>query len=164
MALNNTTDRYNYIYGSNARKVERFEEDYIGTTSPRKENPSRNNPPETKKKVRAQGKHQEAFDWKYTFMTVSALAFLCLGALFYVGETAKMNQLAKEIKVLKTQKAELQSEQVAIQSEIDKSINLDDIRDYAEKKLKLTVPDHSSIIYYNQDSSDYFRQYESVEK
>ena len=51
----------------------------------------------------------------------------------------------------------------SIQAEIDKSINLDQIKDYAEKKLHMIYPKDSDVLLYQRDSDDYFRQYESVD-
>ena len=159
MALNNTTDRYNYIYGNNARKLDRFT-DYYGGTSPRKEEPLPQ--PSRKKKQKKYVKTREAFDWRFTFMATLAIIFIFTAALFYVKETSEVNNMAQTIKELKDQKQNLQSRQVAIRSELDKAVNLDEIREYAEDKLDMVCPEHDNIIYYYQDSSDYFRQFESV--
>ncbi len=162
MALNNTTERLNYIYGNNARKVDRFA-NYTQTTSPRKENPSYGEI--TPKKQKKQNVHVvELFDTKYTILVLLAVLAIFMGALVYANQAARMNRLASEIRELKAEKVQLQSKQVSIMSEIDKAINLDSVRNYAEKKLGMVVPTHGKTIYYNQDSSDYFRQYESVDK
>ena len=50
----------------------------------------------------------------------------------------------------------------AIKAEIDKSINLDEIKEYAEKNLHMIYPEDSNILIYKGESNDYFRQYESV--
>ncbi len=159
MALNNTTDRYNYIYGNNARKLDRFT-DYYGGTSPRKEEPQPQ--PSRKKKQKKYVKTREAFDWRFTVMATLAILLIFTAALFYVKETSEVNNMAQTIKELKDQKQTLQSRQVAIRSELDKAVNLDEIREYAEDKLGMVSPEHENIIYYYQDSSDYFRQFESV--
>ena len=41
--------------------------------------------------------------------------------------------------------------------------NLDQIKDYAEKKLHMIYPKDSDVLLYQRDSDDYFRQYESVD-
>ena len=74
-----------------------------------------------------------------------------------------MNHLSAQISSLKTEKAELLSKQIALQTEIDKNINLDEIRTFAEEKLQMTYPVQDRVIYYNDSTSDYFRQYESVD-
>ena len=75
----------------------------------------------------------------------------------------RKSDLEKQISDLKTEKTSLESKQSAIQAEIDKSINLDQIKDYAEKKLHMIYPKDSDVLLYQRDSDDYFRQYESVD-
>ncbi len=160
MALNNTTDRFNYIYGNTARKLDRFS-DYYGETSPRKEQPLPQ--PRKKRKQKKYVKTHEAFDWKYTVMVVMAVSVIFAAALFYVRESSRMNTMANTVKELKEEKQSLQSRQVLIRSELDKAVNLDAVRSYAEDKLDMVYPEHDNVIYYHQDSSDYFRQHESVD-
>ena len=50
-----------------------------------------------------------------------------------------------------------------LQTEIDKNINLDEIRTFAEEELHMVYPGPEQVIYYNNSTSDYFRQYESVD-
>lgn len=162
MSLNNTSERYDYIFGNTARKVDNSYMDYQ-TTSPGKWNVPQQKP-QTKTKREPRIKVEDRFDSKYTFMIILALGVMALAAFINIRQTSRMNALAHDIKVLKTEKADLQSRQVSIQSEIDKAVNLDHIRQYAEDKLDMVYPDHDNVIYYHQDSSDYFRQYESVDK
>ncbi len=161
MALNNTTDRLNYIYGNNARKVERYA-DFSQTTSPRKEKPSYGEVA-PRKQVKQKVYVVELFDRKFTLLTMLAILVIFAGALFYVDKAAEVSKLSSDIRIAKERKVELESEQVSIKSEIDKAINLDSIREYAESELGMVMPAHEEIIYYNQESSDYFRHYESVE-
>lgn len=158
MALKNTNERYNYIYGNNARKVDRRIE-LDGGTSPRKLNPE----PQHKKKKKSRVWSVDAFDWKFTLMAVVALFVISVGCFYYIGEISRMTNMATQIRALKSEKTKLLSEQVAMQSELDKAINLDKIQEYAESHLDMVFPDHDDILYYYQDSSDYFRQYESVD-
>ena len=157
MDFNNTHDRYNYIFGNTARKVQ-IEE----STSPRKAQPQ----PKPKQKVRQKVLVHavDAFDWKYTFVIILALFMIAAGALFYIHEVSRMNQMTEKITELKNEKKKLQSKQVALQSELDKVINLDKVQKYAEENLDMIFPTHDDIIYYYQDSSDYFRLYESVDE
>ena len=166
MALRNTSERYEYIYGSNVRKLET---DTTGNqtakTVPAKKNVRR---PEQRKKgnkavdsetaaaIQKNAAKFLAFDWKYTLVASAA-------AMFYLHANAQLNVMEKQIADLKTEKTSLESKQSAIQAEIDKSINLDQIKDYAEKKLHMIYPKDSDVLLYQRDSDDYFRQYESVD-
>ena len=84
-------------------------------------------------------------------------------AMFYLHGTVRLSVMEKQISDLKTEKTTLLSKQSALQSEIDKSINLDEIKAYAEKKLHMIVPKDSNILLYQGETYDYFRQYESVD-
>ncbi len=163
MSLNNTTERFNYIYGNTARKIEEvpYEYEFEGT-SPRKRRPVTE--PARKRRPKKIVKTHEAFDWRFTVMTILAVVVIFTAALFYVREISRMNHMAETVKVLRKEKTDLQSRQVSIRSELNSVVNLDSIRDYAQKELNMVYPEHDHIIYYYQDSSDYFRQYESVDK
>ena len=104
-----------------------------------------------------------AFDWKYTLVALIAVIICSAAAMFYLHANAQLNVMEKQISDLKTEKTSLESKQSAIQAEIDKSINLDQIKDYAEKKLHMIYPKDSDVLLYQRDSDDYFRQYESVD-
>ena len=149
MALRNTSERYEYIYGSNVRKLET---DTAGK--------------QTAKAAAAIQKNAAkflAFDWKYTLVALIAVIICSAAAMFYLHANAQLNVMEKQISDLKTEKTSLESKQSAIQAEIDKSINLDQIKDYAEKKLHMIYPKDSDVLLYQRDSDDYFRQYESVD-
>ena len=77
--------------------------------------------------------------------------------------TVRLNNLSAQIADLKSEKENLLSEQNALQTEIDKNINLDEIRTFAEEELHMVYPGADQIIYYNSSTEDYFRQYESVD-
>ena len=80
--------------------------------------------------------------------------------MFYLHGTVQLNVMEKQISDLKTEKATLLSKQNAIKAEIDKSINLDEIKEYAEKNLHMIYPEDSNVLLYKGESNDYFRQYE----
>ena len=95
-------------------------------------------------------------------MSVIAVVLCASAAMFYLHGTVQLNVMEKQISDLKTEKATLLSKQNAIKAEIDKSINLDEIKEYAEKNLHMIYPEDSNILIYKGESNDYFRQYESV--
>lgn len=178
MAFHNTSDRYKYIYGSNVTKLDYRGEYDTGAEAQRAEAPKKvrkqntasrpsskpkmTNPETTSAIQKNQAKFLE-FDWKYTLVTAVAILICAVSCLAYVGGTVQLNALSSEMSALKTQKAELESKQAALQAEIDKNINLDEIRTFAEKELNMTYPEPDHMIYYTDGTSDYFRQYESVD-
>ena len=173
MALRNTSERYEYIYGSNVRKLET---DTAGKQTakavPAKKNVRRPEQRRTGNKaadseaaaaIQKNAAKFLAFDWKYTLVALIAVIICSAAAMFYLLANAQLNVMEKQISDLKAEKTSLDSKQSAIQAEIDKSINLDQIKDYAEKKLHMIYPKDSDVLLYQRDSDDYFRQYESVD-
>ena len=147
MAFRDTSERYEYIYGSNVKKLDR---ETAGSTK------------SGSTKRAGNTARFLAFDWKYTLIAVIAVVLCASAAMFYLHGTVQLNVMEKQISDLKTEKATLLSKQNAIKAEIDKSINLDEIKEYAEKNLHMIYPEDSNILIYKGESNDYFRQYESV--
>ncbi len=178
MALHSTSERYKYIYGSNVTKMDSEEHYGDGTHGAQPERkreirrkradsaaPQRKKPldPEKEAAIRRNKERLLEFDWKYTLITAMAVIICVAAALVYVRGTVYLNDLETEVSSLTTEKADLLSEQNALQTEIDKNINLDEIRAYAEDELQMVYPDSEQVIYYSSSTSDYFRQYESVD-
>lgn len=178
MAFHNTSDRYNYIYGSNVTKLDQIGDYDTGIRkkkpesggNTRKQNVAKRpapkakmTNPETEAAIQKNRARFLEFDWKYTMVTAVAIMICAVSCLAYVGGTVHLNNLSGQVSALKTQKAELESKQAALQAEIDKNINLDEIRTFAEQELHMTYPDPDHMIYYTDGTNDYFRQYESVD-
>ena len=174
MAFRNTSERYEYIYGSNVRKLDKETTDIrSGNSGPGankakkpeyKTNRSRTEGVDgrTEAAIRKNTARFLAFDWKYTLVAIIAVIMCASAAMFYLHGTVQLNVMEKQIADLKTEKATLLSKQNALQAEIDKSINLDEIKKYAEKNLHMIYPKDSNVLLYKGESNDYFRQYESV--
>lgn len=174
MEFRNTSERYEYIYGSNVRKLEQNNGDNTKESTVRKKNTAKPKRTDAVRQSAAASSKAEAriqknkarflsFDWKYTLIALIAVIMCASAAMFYLHGTVRLNVMEKQISDLKTEKTTLLSKQSALQSEIDKSINLDEIKAYAEKNLHMIVPKDSKILLYQGESYDYFRQYESVD-
>lgn len=172
MSLQNTSDRYNYIYGNTVRTLE-MPVSEPESVRPKRKVSGRNYPSEKTildspskpaKQARQRRKEEHAidFDWKYTVIATTAAFVFMLCSIFYVKGTVHLHNLSTQVVELKEEKSKLLGKQTALQSEIDKSTNLDDIRAYALKKLGMVYPKQDHIIYYTDNYSDYIRQYESV--
>ena len=119
--------------------------------------------PEKEAAIQRNKERLQVFDWKYTVITAVAVVILAVAGIVYVQGTVHLNNLSSKISSLKSEKEELLSEQNALQTEIDKNINLDEIRTFAEEELHMVYPGPGQVIYYNSSTNDYFRQYESVD-
>lgn len=177
MAFHTTSDRYKYIYGSSVRKLD-SPESYGGApvrkTEPGKKSTqrrrtsgarvSREKPvnPEKAAAIEKNRARLREFDWKYTVIAGIAVVICMAAALVFVRGSVHLNSLSAQLTDLKSQKEQLLSEQNALQTEIDKNINLDEIRTFAEEELHMVYPGPDQVIYYEDSTDDYFRQYESV--
>lgn len=175
MAFRNTSERYEYIYGSDVRKLDRETADSIksGSARPKKSTVRKSEHTAGRSKTAANNAKTEAtirkntakflaFDWKYTLVAIFAVIMCASAAMFYLHGIVQLNVMENQIVDLKTEKTTLLSKQKALQAEIDKSINLDEIKEYAEKNLHMIYPKDSNTLLYKGESDDYFRQYESV--
>ena len=174
MAFRDTSERYEYIYGSDVKKLDRETAGSTKSGSPKRAGNTARKSEYAVERSKAVSAHSEtaiqkntarflAFDWKYTLVALIAVIICSAAAMFYLHANAQLNVMEKQIADLKTEKTSLESKQSAIQAEIDKSINLDQIKDYAEKKLHMIYPKDFDVLLYQRDSDDYFRQYESVD-
>ena len=175
MALRNTSERYDYIFGNNARKIEENIENSVnGNAVRKKQSAVKTKPSQSERRsntvtsreterIRRNKARFIAFDWKYTLIALLAVVMCASAAMFYLHATVQLNVMEQKISNLKTEKTTLLSKQRALRSEMDKSINLDEIKAYAEKNLHMITPKDSNILLYKGEDYDYFRQYESVD-
>ena len=182
MAIKNTNDRYNYIFGNTARELVEFDytpEQFSAVPvrkrpAPEKKKEKKRIPAgKQKKMIEVRKKREEAaeknrdkmksFDWKYTMVILLSLLFIVAGALIYLHEQNVVEEKTQQVYALKEEKVKLLSRRGALQSEIDKTVNLSEIESFAKNVLKMRYPDRSRTIYYTGETEDYFRQYESVD-
>lgn len=178
MALRNTSERYDYIYENYGNTVKKLKDNTAdnmkGNAVHKKQSAAKPKYTENARKLTTQDKEASeriqrnrarflAFDWKYTLVALVAVVICASAAMFYLHATVQLNVMEQKISELKTEKTTLLSKQSALQSEIDKSINLDEIKAYAEKNLHMITPKDSNILLYRGENYDYFRQYESVD-
>lgn len=175
MALKNTSDRYNYIYGNAVRKTDIPGDGQSGrrykkgkatsysTTSTQIRTSYQDDDNTSGTRRRRRRRAASDFDWKYTLIVCLAFSLIIACSIFYVKGTIVIHNLYNEVTELKKQKSDLLDKQNALKSDIDSATNLDEIRNYALKKLKMVYPGKDQIIYYTDDNRDYIRQYESVD-
>lgn len=162
MAFRDTSERYEYIYGSNVKKLDRETAGSTKSGSTKRAGNTARKSEYAVERSKTASAYSETAIQKYTLIAVIAVVLCASAAMFYLHGTVQLNVMEKQISDLKTEKATLLSKQNAIKAEIDKSINLDEIKEYAEKNLHMIYPEDSNILIYKGESNDYFRQYESV--
>ncbi len=179
MGFQNTSQRYEYIFGSSVRQLDAGIESQAAALPARPDESPSARPekklPGRRRRRRQAGRAERqkaiernrafflSFDWKYTFIIVVSLFFVLMGALAYVRETAVITAKERQIYAMKEEKVRLLSKQSALESEIEKGTDLRKIEEYAKKNLGMVYPTRDMTIYYTGGSDDYFRQYEIVD-
>lgn len=177
MSLNNTMDRYKYIYGSTVHKLDEEEvpvrkrrtktrpADYPEQPVRRKQTKVKKAEvnSERQKAINRNKRKFLAFDRRYMMTLLTAIVLVAAACFVLVNKSSQISDLSREVKQLKTEKAELLNKQAALKSEIDKTLDLEEIQTYAIESLGMTYPSGQNVIYYTNDSTDYFRQYGSVD-
>lgn len=147
-------ERYQYIYGNNARTVE------VAVEEPVRKEPERQRTT-TQRKVRS---NQRVLEFSGRFaatvgLCVAALVFVCVT---YLNGQHQLNQQISSISSKRSELTTLINENHALSSNLDKKIDYDEIRTYAEESLGMITPGENDTIYYEGTSSDYVRQYAEI--
>lgn len=168
-----TNERYDYIFGNTARKLEIPESPRRNTKKGKKAGGSgkravtqrtieRRAMEKARREEEEKARHKAwflEFDWKYTVVVIMALTICSLACLFYVSKVARVNRMQQDLYDLKARNMALSGKQTALKAEVDKAVNLEQIEEYAEKHLKMKFPEKGSIIRYRINTNDYFRKY-----
>lgn len=147
-------ERYQYIYGNNARTVEVEVEEPV-----RKQRETQQRT--TQRKVKSNPRVLE-FSGRFTAtvgLSVAALVFICVT---YLNGQHQLNNQISSISAKRAELTSLINENHALASNLDKKVNYDEIRTYAEESLGMVAPNEGNTIYYEGTSSDYVRQYAEI--
>ncbi len=147
-------ERYQYIYGNNARTVQVEVEEPV-----RKQRETQQRT--TQRKVKSNPRVLE-FSGRFTAtvgLCVAALVFICVT---YLNGQHQLNNQIRSISAKRSELTSLINENHALASNLDKKVNYDEIRTYAEESLGMVAPTEGNTIYYEGTSSDYVRQYAEI--
>lgn len=147
-------ERYQYIYGNTARAVE------VPVEEPVKQQPERQKKT-TKTKVKSNRKVLE-FNGSFTATVGLAVVSLVIICVTYLNGQHQLNNQISSISSKRAALTALTNENHALASNLDKKIDYDEIRTYAEESLGMVMPSESNTIYYEGTSSDYVRQYADI--
>lgn len=156
--MSNRYERYQYIYGNTARTVEQVVPEREEQKPQKQQQPVR----EPKKRTVVRRHRGLEFNSRFTMsltMSVAAMVFICVGYLY--GQCQLNNQISR-ISKKRTELTTLIQENHAHKSNLDKTVDYDEIKKYASEKMGMVVPDEKSTIYYESAAADYVRQYEDI--
>lgn len=147
-------ERYQYIYGNTARAVE------MPVLEPAEKQQSEVKKP-AKAKVRSNQKVLE-FSGRFAATVAVAVVSLVILCVTYLHGQYQLNNQLKAIASKRTALTTLVNENHAMASNLDKKVNYDEIKVYAQENLGMVMPSEENTIYYEGRSSDYVRQYAEI--
>lgn len=95
------------------------------------------------------------------FLTVAAVAVVTI-CVYFLKLQATSTQLQKKTVSLQTTLKDLKIENDIVYNEIVSGIDLEQVREKAVEELGMSYPAQSQIVYYDEASSDYVKQFEEI--
>lgn len=156
-------ERYEFIYGSTARKIEAApaRPEYEPSVQPKKKPAVR-----TKKKTTPQTKENQnkalEFDFAFIRALAAGIAVIAVVSFFYLSEQTKLEHQRAVVSAKKSELSTLMVENEDLNLEIEQSINLPAIQETAMKKYGMKKPAQNKVIAYDSKNVDYVRQYNKI--
>lgn len=155
--VNNRINSYaGYQYGSAVRKVE--------TASPqvRPYNPSRQEEKEQERRTRREIRRNNRVNLMYTTVLAvcaTAVFFICYQ---YLNLQADIKSNSAAVVELQDQLNSLKAENNSYESEINSSIDYNEVYDIAVNELGMVYPSRGQVINYDSKESEYVKQYKDI--
>lgn len=100
---------------------------------------------------------------RYVIFLAAATVICAMVCGMYIYMQASMAMNMRQISNLETQISELKTTNDASEKRLDTTMNLETIKEKAQKDLGMSYADSDQIVYYSVDNSDYMNQYGSVD-
>ena len=143
-------NRQSYIYGNTVREEEYYEI------------PQERYTREKRQEVKRRREDALSLDLPYLIMLVLA----CVATLFicynYLKVQSSITTTLKNIETQESVLAELKSENDALETRINTSINLDYVYSVATNKLGMVYANKNQVISYDRTDNQYVRQYDDI--
>ena len=143
-----------YVYGNTAPKPE---------YEPRRQHVSK---PQKKvsHQVRRNRRKALRINQSYVvFLSIAAILALII-CVNYVQLQSRLTSHSKNITAMQKELANLKEENNTRYNAVMDSVNLDEIREKAQKKLGMVYASPEQVVEYQSPSSDYVKQYENIPK
>ena len=125
--------------------------------------------PRRQAKGRPAGKNVQRNRDKALYMNIGYVLFLAAATMIMVAVSgvylhlqAELTGRIRHVSSLKGELLNLKMDNDAEQKRIDKSVNLEEIRNRATGELGMIYPSKDQIIYFEVDSTDYMNQYQDI--
>lgn len=95
------------------------------------------------------------------FLSIAAILALVI-CVNYVKLQSKLTSHSKTITSLQEELSEMKEENNTKYNAVTDSVNLEEIRETAQKKLKMVYASPEQVMEYDKPSTDYVKQYENI--
>ena len=99
---------------------------------------------------------------RYFIFMCTAIAATVLCSYFYMKTQAQVSQKASEVAEQQADLADLQAENKSMKENLTRTVDLDEVYDYAVNVLGMSYPDKDQIIYYDSSNDSYIHQFEAI--
>ena len=142
-----------YEYGSAARQLQpQWEQEEV-------RRPSREEQPQVQPKVKA----IQGIDLISALLLMTAIVATLFVCVNYLKVQSDVVQLNKSISTLEKQITNLDKENDALEAVLEsESYDLETVYQMAVGVLGMVYPNNNEVIYYNNESEGYFRQYQDI--
>ncbi len=152
-------ERYNLIYGNTARKMEAEPARRIPDERRRK---VRHKPrPKTSSRTRQNQEKAMAIDFAFVRVLIAAVIIVSAVSFFYLSERMRVMDQKAALTKKQTELNSILVENEDLSLEIEQSIDLDKIKEQAEK-YGMKKPGSDQVIHYNSTDVEYVRQYDDI--
>ena len=159
--------RQNMYYedGNAARRYEtsprRYEADPVRRRR-EQERPVRRNT--TYKEAARKADASLGFDFRYTAVLILMLIMVVASCIVMLTVQGEVENKEKRIESLQQQLKDVQSDNAAYENKLSSMYSLEDIYTIATGELGMVYSQNGQIVYYDQESGDYVKQYNDVPK
>lgn len=146
-----------YVQGNTVRKLKPAQ-------APQNPAPKENRRPSVNRRVRRNQEKALQMDLPYVIMlTIAAVCTLCL-CVNYLHMQSSITARIHEIETLEARLENLKTENDALETNINTSVDLDHVYKVATEELGMVYANKNQILQYDKTESEYVRQNEDIPK
>ncbi len=147
-----------YVHGNTVRKLQPVEEPVRRPAEP----PRREERPRTGRAVRRNQEKALQMDLPYLILLVAAACCTLYICVTYLNLQSELNARMDHIKVLEQEIETMKSENDALETRINTSLDLDEVYRVATEELGMVYAGRDQVLLYNKTESEYVRQNEDI--
>lgn len=155
----NYNQNYSYIEGNAVRKLAPSYEPDVQVPE-RKVEPKRD--PQKEAQIRRNREKNNVIDFKYTVLITCACLLVFAACVGYLQMQAQISAQKSNIREMQSQLNQITNENVALEEQLNSSVDLNAIYKQATSELGMKYADSKHTILYASSNPDYVRQYKDI--